>query len=282
MIGGYLASPAQKFPNYFHRDTTFNRFPYLLPNLVVACSLFLSWTTGFLFLREVHPQSQRSVDIGRKVTWFIAKILPRWDSSRNNRKSHNLVEQGEEEVAVELHQTSRLASHGVSEANNADPLHAPAAESPVSGTPYPLQTHLQILSVALLGFLKIAFLITIPIFLSIPSSSRAKSQPTEMKERSSIFEFTRGFGMDTHRISNILLSQALAAVLAQFIVIPRIIAIGGALMSFRCGMAVQVLIFMIMPFTVILPTWMALPVFLGMLWAYALVNGLVTVSSAIL
>ncbi|KAF8066157.1 hypothetical protein N665_1157s0004 [Sinapis alba] len=35
-IGGYLAQPAEKYPNLFSQDSVFGRFPYFLPSLVIS------------------------------------------------------------------------------------------------------------------------------------------------------------------------------------------------------------------------------------------------------
>ncbi|KAG2307258.1 hypothetical protein Bca4012_083729 [Brassica carinata] len=35
-IGGYLAQPAEKYPNLFSQDSLFGRFPYFLPSLVIS------------------------------------------------------------------------------------------------------------------------------------------------------------------------------------------------------------------------------------------------------
>uniref|UniRef100_A0A1J3H976 Putative peptide/nitrate transporter n=1 Tax=Noccaea caerulescens TaxID=107243 RepID=A0A1J3H976_NOCCA len=35
-IGGYLAQPAEKYPNFFSQSSVFGRFPYFLPSLVIS------------------------------------------------------------------------------------------------------------------------------------------------------------------------------------------------------------------------------------------------------
>jgi MFS family permease len=35
-IGGYLAQPAEKYPNIFSQSSVFGRFPYFLPSLVIS------------------------------------------------------------------------------------------------------------------------------------------------------------------------------------------------------------------------------------------------------
>ncbi|XP_043719615.1 protein ZINC INDUCED FACILITATOR-LIKE 1-like isoform X1 [Telopea speciosissima] len=46
-LGGLLAQPAEKYPNFFSKESLFGRFPYLLPSL--AISIFATGTTILTF-----------------------------------------------------------------------------------------------------------------------------------------------------------------------------------------------------------------------------------------
>ncbi|KAK8691751.1 hypothetical protein V6N13_075249 [Hibiscus sabdariffa] len=63
-LGGYLAQPAEKYPNVFSKDSLFGRFPYFLPCLII--SLFaLAVTIATCWLPETlhkHNVSDRSSD----------------------------------------------------------------------------------------------------------------------------------------------------------------------------------------------------------------------------
>ena len=58
-IGGTLAKPAVSMPSIFSPDGVFATFPYLLPNLVCAGLLFLSFIFGYSCLVETHPDMQK-------------------------------------------------------------------------------------------------------------------------------------------------------------------------------------------------------------------------------
>jgi hypothetical protein len=75
VIGGYLAEPVKKYPSLFRPDTVWERFPYLLPNLVVVVFLLASAVSGFLGLQEVHPRFQGQIDLGRKVSAAIQSLV---------------------------------------------------------------------------------------------------------------------------------------------------------------------------------------------------------------
>lgn len=54
-IGGTFADPHLNWPNAFPRGSLFDRFPYLLPNLICAALLFVSIVLGYFLLQETHP-----------------------------------------------------------------------------------------------------------------------------------------------------------------------------------------------------------------------------------
>lgn len=57
-IGGTFADPHESWPNVFPKGSLFERYPYLLPNLLCAALLFISIIMGFILLEETHPDMQ--------------------------------------------------------------------------------------------------------------------------------------------------------------------------------------------------------------------------------
>jgi MFS family permease len=60
-IGGTFADPHQTWPNVFLEGGLFDRFPYLLPNLICAALLFVSIILGYVLLEETHPGMQSRI-----------------------------------------------------------------------------------------------------------------------------------------------------------------------------------------------------------------------------
>lgn len=60
-IGGTFADPHDSFPDLFPKGSLFERFPYLLPNLICASLLFVSIILGYFLLEETHPDMQPRV-----------------------------------------------------------------------------------------------------------------------------------------------------------------------------------------------------------------------------
>ncbi|KAK4236651.1 hypothetical protein C8A03DRAFT_45390 [Achaetomium macrosporum] len=61
MIGGLFADPHESYPDLFPKGSLFERFPYLLPNLICAGMLFVSILLGYFLLEETHPDMQPRV-----------------------------------------------------------------------------------------------------------------------------------------------------------------------------------------------------------------------------
>ncbi|ERS99784.1 hypothetical protein HMPREF1624_03148 [Sporothrix schenckii ATCC 58251] len=60
-LGGTFADPHASFPELFPRGSLFDRFPYLLPNLLCALLLLISILMGYVLLEETHPDLQPPV-----------------------------------------------------------------------------------------------------------------------------------------------------------------------------------------------------------------------------
>lgn len=73
-IGGALAQPCDNYPAFFARGTLFDRFPFLLPNLVCAAILAVGVTIGILFLEETHAGKKQKRDVGLEVgSWILRR-----------------------------------------------------------------------------------------------------------------------------------------------------------------------------------------------------------------
>lgn len=73
-IGGTFADPHQTWPQAFPRGSLFDKFPYLLPNLLCAVLLFISIILGYFLLEETLPQlSSQSIV---RVEPFVSEETP--------------------------------------------------------------------------------------------------------------------------------------------------------------------------------------------------------------
>jgi len=72
-LGGALARPCVSYPSLFARNTIFDKFPFLLPNLVCAAILACGVTIGILFLEETHQDLKYRRDYGLEAGQWILR-----------------------------------------------------------------------------------------------------------------------------------------------------------------------------------------------------------------
>ena len=74
-MGGALADPVRNYPSAFNHGTIFERYPYLLTNLVCAAVVAFSLTIGVLFLEETHEDKKERRDIGLEMgRWILSRL----------------------------------------------------------------------------------------------------------------------------------------------------------------------------------------------------------------
>ena len=74
-LGGALAQPCLSWPTIFPGNTIFDKFPFLLPNLVCAVILACGVTIGILFLEETHQELKYRRDPGLEAGKWIMRQL---------------------------------------------------------------------------------------------------------------------------------------------------------------------------------------------------------------
>lgn len=75
-MGGALAMPCEAYPWLFPRGTIFDKYPFLLPNLVCVVVLLLGITIGILFLEETHVDLKSRRDYGCELGQrMLGKLL---------------------------------------------------------------------------------------------------------------------------------------------------------------------------------------------------------------
>ena len=80
-LGGALAQPCINYPQLFARGTIFDKFPFLLPNLVCTLILVCGVIIGILFLEETHQDIKHRRDIGVEAGKWILSFFG-WDEEQ--------------------------------------------------------------------------------------------------------------------------------------------------------------------------------------------------------
>jgi hypothetical protein len=66
-LGGALADPVRNYPSTFQPGTIFDKFPYLLTNLVCTGVVVFCLIVGFLFMEETHEDKKDRRDLGLEI-----------------------------------------------------------------------------------------------------------------------------------------------------------------------------------------------------------------------
>ncbi|KAF3482205.1 uncharacterized protein GIQ15_04964 [Arthroderma uncinatum] len=243
VIGGWLADPTNTIPSIFSKGSIWEKYPYLLPNLVVVLSIAGSGLLGFFLLEETHPRFQDSRNVGLEMSqWLFQKtriILGYTDTQKYTTLSPD------EDSDIPLQRGEDVEMSSVIEPN--EPIEEEndlvTESKPPIKSAYTLQVILQILAASIIGFHKVSSDVIIPIFLA------QSNEPTSGGRKRDFFEFTVGFGMTSPSISNILLSQAVVAVIAQMFIVPKVISHLGPLKVFRWVAFIFPWLYCLTPFT---------------------------------
>jgi hypothetical protein len=99
-LGGALARPVLNYPTFFQTGTIWDRFPYLLPNLVCTVIVSCGVLIGILFLEETHAEKKYRHDPGLEAGKWILSKISRCAESKASRN----------EKVADLDETSSLLS----------------------------------------------------------------------------------------------------------------------------------------------------------------------------
>jgi hypothetical protein len=96
-LGGALAEPVTNYPAVFQRGGIFDKFPYLLPNLVCAAFVVIGLLIGILFLEESHEDKKDRRDVGLELGKWLLQILRFRDSETKSSLDESEMFLSEEE-----------------------------------------------------------------------------------------------------------------------------------------------------------------------------------------
>ncbi|RMZ91434.1 hypothetical protein DV736_g1325, partial [Chaetothyriales sp. CBS 134916] len=92
-MGGALAVPCESYPWLFCKGALFDKYPFLLPNLVCVVILAFGICIGLLFLEETHGEEKNRRDIGLETGIFIpSEITGKPASPTNTEKAPGKID----------------------------------------------------------------------------------------------------------------------------------------------------------------------------------------------
>ncbi|EFY93474.1 MFS multidrug transporter, putative [Metarhizium acridum CQMa 102] len=274
MIGGALARPCISYPDTFPPGTIWDRYPYLLPNLFSAATVFVGVIIGFLFLEETHTAKKQQRDAGRelgdRLVDLVAKVPLCGRLGRPAEKKSLLVNNG-----VMGYNTTTTGSSGLSDADEPLPVYQSRECSPnlapqsdadpeaasdsgrreLENRPLVIFTKpviMNIMSYGILAFHTMTFDQLFPVFLS--TESPINGPTVELP-----FKFVNGFGLDTKTIGVIMSVQGLYSLFSNYMIVAPVTTRLGSLRLFRMLAFSYFALYLVTPYLVLLPQNLRMP-----------------------
>ncbi|TWU76524.1 hypothetical protein ED733_007636 [Metarhizium rileyi] len=281
MIGGALARPCISYPDIFPPGTIWERYPYLLPNLFSATTVFMGVVIGFLFLEETHMAKKHQRDAGRELGDRLVALAGKISTCRGLGRS---VEK-ERLLATDglVGYNTSASSSGLSEADEPLPVYqsregspnlAPQADAGPEIVPISVHNEtvtkplviftkpviMNIMSYGILAFHTMTFDQLFPVFLS---TEPPRDGPTVQLP----FKFVNGFGLDTKTIGVIMSVQGLYSLLSNYVLVAPITTRLGSLRLFRMLAFTYFALYLVTPYLVLLPQNLRMPaIYILVIW----------------
>ncbi|TVY89988.1 putative membrane protein [Lachnellula willkommii] len=259
MLGGALARPVLSYPSVFTPGSIWERFPYLLPNLVCTVIVSCGVVVGILFLEESHEEKKFRRDPGLEAGKWILSKFTRCAESKISRceKASNL-----DEVVSLLSEDEQPPGYRTSEGSPnlpSTPLPEPREpldlnsshvlrKSKPATKAFTRQVVLNIVGYGILAYHTITFDSMLPTFLSTPPPLAQDATPWQLP-----FKFVDGYGLSTRQIGVVLSVQGIYSMIATVFLFPFIVRRLGALGLFRCIAISYPILYVATPYLVLLP-----------------------------
>lgn len=268
-LGGALAQPCIIYPNLFPRGTLFDRYPFLLPNLVCAAILAVGVLVGIFFLEETHELKKHQRDWGLECGKWILRHFskPLSTDSFDKAGDANLQESRSllEDDQPPGYQTTEGSPHDPSSRSQSPSTVHPKLkhEGPtrtLSGVhlTFTKQVILNIVGYGILAYHTMSFDQMMPVFLSTPVSHEPSSLP---------FMFTGGFALSSKKIGLMLSFQGVYSMLAQLLLFPLVVRRFGTLKTYRFVVISWPMLYFLTPYLVLLPVRLQMTgVYACLLW----------------
>lgn len=299
-LGGALADPVRNYPTMFQPGTLFDRFPYLLTNLVCTAVVIFSLIVGILFLEETHEEKRDRRDVGIEIgDWLLSRVglgrqvecerIASDKDAMSDDETHTLIDDSPPDYSStaaspelapispvglpppayrSIEGTPRTSFSGgnYSDSDLARDMETALNLVGESATPIPSSTpkaFTKQVCLNVLGFGILAFH-TISAEQLLPVLlSMPKSDGTPLLP----FHFTGGFGLSTKAIGGILSVQGIIQMVATIVVFPLVNRRIGSLWTYRAVVLLYPFLYIAVPYLSLLPDSLRMPaVYLILVW----------------
>lgn len=244
-LGGFLAMPVQSFPGVFNKGTIWDKYPFLLPNLVCAGVVVIGLIVGFLFLEETHEEKQYRRDPGRELGKWLASCF----SSRQGQDSSTKPSTADEQTPLIPDSTtssrkpSIITNSSTTQVSSTDAEAQTTGSKPSFASAFTPQVSFQIVAYGIIAYHTAIFGQLFPIMLSMPNSHKPLHLP---------FQFTGGFALYSSTIGMLYVLQGIYNMFVQVIVFPYAVNNIGTFRTFRFVLYTYALLYVFTPYVVLL------------------------------
>lgn len=250
-MGGALAMPCEAYPQVFAKGGLFDKFPFLLPNLVCVFILVLGIVNGLLFIEETHPDLKHKRDRGRETGDLLWQKFCRRRSSTGFREKTSYSTSDADELVFDpppgyksTENSPQLSSTLSPKIMVADPESGTGKENRGINSTFTRQVVYIIIGYGILAYHSVSFDSLMPVMLNEERSSIAAVLP---------FKLVGGFGMSPKNIGFMMAVQGIYSMVAQLCFFPFIVKRLGTLNAFRLTLSIWPLLYFLVPYLVLLP-----------------------------
>ncbi|KAM3088650.1 hypothetical protein ACMFMG_000286 [Clarireedia jacksonii] len=247
-FGGFLAKPAQNFPELFGNNKFFLRFPYALPNLVASTLFTIGITTGFLFLRETLETKRHKRDLGIELGKKLVGSTQALCSQSRPKKHFHRHSVHDESSASLLRPTSSAGSDSTEAFQDSfgSSKQKKSNAPPSIWEVFTRQSVINLIAYTFLSLHSVAYDQILPVFMHNPPQIH---DPTNTHLP---FKFSGGFGIGHSRIGTLFTLYGVVGGFIQFFIFPPAARYFGVLNCFKaCGITFPI-ICLITPYTALI------------------------------
>lgn len=244
-FGGALVHPNERFPGLFRNSSFFHQHPFSLPGLVSGIFFLVGILAGFLFLQESLETKKHRKDYGL----MLGSALTRSCTGRKGRlrkpKSWNPADEDESRPLLG---TDADREPGTPLSRKRSSKQQFPSKEPGYREVFSRQSSINLCAYTLLAMHSVAYDQLLPVFLHHPEqgiNDPAVSLP---------FKFAGGFGINSGRIGVLSTIYGIFGLVVQFTVFPPFARKFGVLQCFKYTVLSFPVIYLLTPFTSLLPT----------------------------
>ncbi|EKG12971.1 Major facilitator superfamily [Macrophomina phaseolina MS6] len=248
-IGGALSNPLGVDVTKPRGDSFFEKYPYALPNIVGALFFLIGIITGILYLQETLESKKYETDygliLGRKlnsaVSNQIVKLKNVWHRAKGE-ESEPLLKHSGHSSSTTFQEDDEVNDDGSRRKVEQVPVTVREVMTVQSITNLIIYT---VLATHSLGYDQL-----LPVFMHHPAHPSGGSS----YDPSNPLKFSNGFGINSNRIGTMFTLYGALGIIYQLFFFPPLARRYGVLRCFRVVSLIFPILFILTPFTALLPT----------------------------